>query len=126
MSVAAKNYKLPADFLWGFATAAYQVEGGAQEGGRGPSIWDTFSHTPGKTHNGDTGDVAVDQYHLYKEDVQLLKSYGELTLAWIIWLWWGSEDLGWWRLTDLGSWKCQTRKYSFALQPSFVNKTDAL
>ncbi|KAJ3049368.1 Beta-glucosidase 1B [Rhizophlyctis rosea] len=86
MSVAAKNYKLPADFLWGFATAAYQVEGGAQEGGRGPSIWDTFSHTPGKTHNGDTGDVAVDQFHLYKEDVQLLKSYGvkayRISLSW--------------------------------------------
>jgi len=66
----------PKGFLWGCATAAYQIEGGAQADGRGPSLWDVFSHTPGKTHNGDTGDVADDSYHLYKEDVQLLKALG--------------------------------------------------
>jgi beta-glucosidase len=75
---ASRNdfYKFPDGFLWGCATAAYQIEGGANEGGRGPSIWDTFSHIPGKTHNNDTGDVADDDYHRYKEDVQLLKSLG--------------------------------------------------
>src|SRR5579885_2432879 len=63
----------PKGFLWGTATASYQVEGAVNEDGRGPSIWDTFSHTPGKTHDGDTGDVADDFYHLYKEDIQTLK-----------------------------------------------------
>jgi len=69
----------PEGFLWGCATAAYQVEGGAKDGGRGPSLWDVFSHTPGKTHEGDTGDVADDSYHLYKEDVRLLKNLGVKT-----------------------------------------------
>jgi beta-glucosidase len=69
----------PKGFLWGCATAAYQIEGGARDDGRGPSVWDTFSHTPGKTHEGDTGDVADDSYHLYKEDVQLLKALGVAT-----------------------------------------------
>jgi len=68
--------KYPKGFLWGCATAAYQIEGGAQADGRGPSLWDVFSHTPGKTYHGDTGDVADDSYHLYKEDVQLLKALG--------------------------------------------------
>jgi len=67
---------LPKDFLWGFATASYQIEGAANEDGRGPSIWDTFSHTPGKTADGGTGDVACDAYHKTAEDVALLKSYG--------------------------------------------------
>ncbi|MFP5237424.1 MAG: GH1 family beta-glucosidase [Acidobacteriota bacterium] len=66
----------PQGFIWGCATAAYQIEGGAKDGGRGPSVWDTFSHTPGKTYHGETGDVADDSYHLYKEDVQLLKNLG--------------------------------------------------
>jgi beta-glucosidase len=66
----------PKGFIWGCATAAYQIEGGAKADGRGPSVWDAFSHTPGKTHNGDTGDVADDSYHRYKEDVQLLKNLG--------------------------------------------------
>nr|WP_156742163.1 GH1 family beta-glucosidase [Occultella aeris] len=65
-----------ADFVWGSATAAYQVEGAATEGGRGPSIWDTFSHTPGRTLNGDTGDVAIDHYHRVTEDVALMKELG--------------------------------------------------
>ncbi len=69
----------PKGFLWGCATASYQVEGGARDDGRGPSVWDTFSHTPGKTHDGDTGDVADDSYHLYKEDVRLLKNLGVQT-----------------------------------------------
>ena len=76
----------PQDFLWGSATASYQVEGAVNEGGRGPSIWDTFSHTPGKTNNGDTGDVADDFYHLYPKDIQLMKELGlktfRFSVAW--------------------------------------------
>lgn len=63
---------LPPDFLVGVATAAYQIEGGATEGGRGPSIWDTFSHTPGKTASGATGDVAADHFHRVKADLDLM------------------------------------------------------
>ena len=66
----------PADFLWGSATASYQVEGAVKEDGRGPSIWDTFSHIPGKVHAGDTGDVADDYFHRYKQDIALMKSLG--------------------------------------------------
>ena len=66
----------PADFRWGLATAAYQIEGAATERGRGPSIWDTFSHTPGLSHNGDTGDVACDHYHRWESDFDLLAELG--------------------------------------------------
>jgi beta-glucosidase len=66
----------PKDFIWGSATAAYQIEGAYQEDGKGESIWDRFSHTPGKVANGDTGDVACDHYHRYKEDVELMKEIG--------------------------------------------------
>lgn len=69
-------YQFPRGFKWGCATAAYQIEGGAQADGRGPSIWDTFSHKPGNTYQNETGDVADDDYHRYKEDVQLLKALG--------------------------------------------------
>ncbi|KAK4500971.1 hypothetical protein PRZ48_006777 [Zasmidium cellare] len=67
---------LPADFLWGFATASYQIEGAAHEGGRGDSIWDTFCNIPGKIADGSNGDVACDSYHRWKEDIELLKSLG--------------------------------------------------
>ncbi|MEV4760082.1 GH1 family beta-glucosidase [Micromonospora sp. NPDC049559] len=66
----------PTDFLWGAATAAYQIEGAASEGGRTPSIWDTFSHTPGRTVSGHTGDVACDHYHRFREDVRLMADLG--------------------------------------------------
>jgi beta-glucosidase len=66
----------PADFIWGAATASYQIEGAALEDGRGECIWTRFSHTPGKIANGDTGDVACDHYHRYKEDVALMKEIG--------------------------------------------------
>jgi beta-glucosidase len=76
----------PDGFLWGCATAAYQIEGGAKDDGRGPSVWDTFSHTPGKTHHGDTGDVADDSYHRYTQDVELLKNLGvggyRMSISW--------------------------------------------
>lgn len=65
--------EFPFDFLWGVATAAYQVEGAWNEDGKGPSIWDTFSHSPGKIERGETGDVACDHYHRYLEDVELMK-----------------------------------------------------
>lgn len=66
----------PAGFTWGAATAAYQIEGAAAAGGRGPSVWDTFSHTPGKVRGGDTGDIACDSYNRYAEDADLIKSLG--------------------------------------------------
>ena len=76
----------PKGFVWGSATASYQVEGAVNEDGRGASIWDTFSHTPGKTFNGDTGDVATDSYHRYAEDIALMKQMGlkacRFSVAW--------------------------------------------
>ena len=68
--------RFPNGFLWGTATASYQIEGAWNEDGKGESIWDRFAHTPGNIQNGDTGDVALDHYHRYKEDVQLIKSLG--------------------------------------------------
>jgi beta-glucosidase len=72
----AEWVSFPAGFTWGAATAAYQIEGAATEDGRGPSVWDTFSHTPGKVRGGDTGDVACDSYHRYAQDADLIKSLG--------------------------------------------------
>ncbi|RZT66469.1 beta-glucosidase [Microcella alkaliphila] len=63
-------------FLWGVSTAAYQIEGAAAEDGRGPSIWDTFSHEPGRVLHGDTGDIATDHYHRLEEDLDLLNELG--------------------------------------------------
>jgi beta-glucosidase len=71
--------RFPDDFRWGFAASAYQIEGAVKEDGRGPSIWDTFSHTPGKTLNGDTGDVACDHYHRYRDDVRMMAELGAKT-----------------------------------------------
>ena len=76
----------PADFVWGAATASYQIEGAVAEDGRGQSIWDTFAHTPGKIADGTVGDVAVDHYHRYAEDIALLASLGlkayRFSIAW--------------------------------------------
>lgn len=66
----------PQDFLFGAATAAYQIEGSPLADGAGPSIWHRFSHTPGRTFNGDTGDIACDHYHRYKEDIALMRELG--------------------------------------------------
>ncbi len=68
-----RRIKFPDGFLWGTATASYQIEGAWNEDGKGESIWDMVSHTPGRIRNGDTGDIACDHYHRYKEDVQLMK-----------------------------------------------------
>src|SRR5690625_973675 len=77
---------LPADFTLGSATAAYQVEGAANEGGRGPSIWDTYSHTPGNIWNADTGDLACNHYHLLESDLDLMVELGldayRFSIAW--------------------------------------------
>ena len=78
--------QFPPGFLWGVATASYQVEGAVAEDGRAPSIWDTFAHTPGNTSNGETGDRAVDHYHRYAEDVALMSELGvnayRFSIAW--------------------------------------------
>ena len=76
----------PDGFLWGASTAAYQIEGAVREDGRGPSIWDVFSHLPGTIRGGDTGDVACDHYHRWPEDVALMRELGigayRLSTAW--------------------------------------------
>jgi beta-glucosidase len=76
----------PGGFTWGAATAAYQIEGGASDGGRGRSIWDTFSHTPGRVLNGDTGDVAVDHFHRWRQDLDIIRDIGmgayRFSIAW--------------------------------------------
>ncbi|MBI9052008.1 MAG: beta-glucosidase [Anaerolineaceae bacterium] len=78
--------QFPKDFIWGVAASSYQIEGAADVGGRGESIWDRFSHTPGKTFNGETGDVACDHYHLYENDVKLMAELGvksyRFSIAW--------------------------------------------
>ncbi|MFK0259250.1 GH1 family beta-glucosidase [Streptomyces sp. NPDC090445] len=78
--------RFPAHFRWGTATAAYQIEGAAGEDGRAPSIWDTFSRTPGKVRNGDTGDIAADHYHRVSEDIALMRRLGvtdyRFSIAW--------------------------------------------
>ena len=71
-----ESLAFPAGFTWGAATAAYQIEGATDADGRGPSVWDTFSRTPGKVRGGDTGDIACDSYRRYPEDADLLRSLG--------------------------------------------------
>ena len=68
--------RFPDGFLWGAATSAYQIEGSPLADGAGPSIWHRFAHTPGRTANGDTGDIAVDHYHRWADDVQLMRDLG--------------------------------------------------
>jgi beta-glucosidase len=84
MTVARATF--PERFLWGAATAAYQIEGAWDEDGKGESIWDRFAHTPGKICNGDSGDVAGDHYHHWAEDISLMKLMGlkayRLSIAW--------------------------------------------
>jgi beta-glucosidase len=76
----------PAGFVWGVSTSSYQIEGAAREDGRGPSIWDTYSAQPGRIANGDTGDVACDHYHRYREDIALMRQLGvtayRFSVAW--------------------------------------------
>ena len=85
-SGAAGAARFPDGFVWGAATSAYQVEGAPLADGAGPSIWHRFSHTPGRTHDGDTGDVACDQYHRIADDVRLMRELGlqsyRFSIAW--------------------------------------------
>jgi beta-glucosidase len=84
--MSAKSPAFPQGFVWGAAAASYQIEGAAKEDGRGESIWDRFSHAPGNVDNGDTGDVACDHYHLWKDDIRLMKEIGlhayRFSIAW--------------------------------------------
>jgi beta-glucosidase len=83
---ALAGITFPDGFIWGAATASYQIEGAAREDGRGPSIWDTFCRTPGRVHAGQTGDVACDHYHRYVDDVALMADLGlasyRYSIAW--------------------------------------------
>ena len=85
----------PTDFVWGVATASYQIEGAWNADGKGESIWDRFSHTPGKVMNGDTGDVACEHYVRYREDVKLMRQLGlnayRFSIAWTR----GASEWGW-------------------------------
>jgi len=80
------DFIFPEGFVWGAATASFQVEGAGREEGRGESIWDRFCRTPGKVHAGDNGDVSCDQYHRYDEDIALIKAAGiqsyRFSIAW--------------------------------------------
>ena len=88
----------PAGFLWGTATASYQVEGSARKEGRGPSIWDTFSHTTGKVDHGDTGDIADDFLNRYRSDVRLMADLGVRAFRF---------SVSWSRVFPQGSWHAQ-------------------
>jgi beta-glucosidase len=86
MEQLAMSYEFPADFEWGVATAAYQIEGAIAADGRKPSVWDAFSATPGRTLNGDTGAIACDHYHRFAEDVKWMAELGikhyRFSIAW--------------------------------------------
>lgn len=81
-----RSYRFPANFVWGAATSAYQIEGSPLADGAGPSIWQRFAHTPGMMDNGDNGDIACDHYRRYKDDVQLMQALGlkgyRFSVAW--------------------------------------------
>src|SRR3712207_4772638 len=94
----------PNNFVWGVATAAYQIEGAVNEDGRAPSIWDTFSNTPGKTINGDTGDIACDHYHRWQDDVQLMRDLGVRAYRF---------SVAWPRIVPYGSGKVNPRGLDF-------------
>ena len=83
---SVRRSEFPPDFAFGTATASYQIEGAVEEDGRGPSIWDTFSHTPGKVRNEDTGDVSCDHYHRWRQDLDLMRGLGlnayRFSVAW--------------------------------------------
>jgi beta-glucosidase len=94
----------PPDFCWGVATAAYQIEGAVGEDGRGPSIWDTFSHAPGRVIAGETGDVACDHYHRWPEDLDLIAGLGVSAYRF---------SIAWPRIQPAGSGPVETRGLAF-------------
>lgn len=83
---AASDFVFPKGFFWGTSTASYQIEGAWKEDGKGESIWDRFAHTPGKIKNGDTGDVACDSYHRWRDDIALMRAMNlnsyRFSIAW--------------------------------------------
>src|SRR5262245_45015819 len=85
-TTSSSTRRFPEGFLWGTATAAYQIEGALDEDGLGPSMWDSFALTPGAIHDGSNAEVAVDHYHRYRDDVQLMKELGanayRFSIAW--------------------------------------------
>ena len=86
MADAVDVVTFPSSFAWGASTAAYQIEGGWQEGGRGLSIWDAFAHTPGKIKGAVNGDVAADHFHRFRADVKLMAQmslkYYRFSISW--------------------------------------------
>ncbi|KAH9321277.1 hypothetical protein KI387_015916, partial [Taxus chinensis] len=103
----------PPGFIFGTASASYQYEGGAREGGRGPSIWDTFSHIPGNVIDGSNGDVAADEYHRYKEDVKLMKDMGMDAYRF---------SISWSRILPYGSLKGGINKDGVAYYNNLINE----
>ncbi|GLJ09702.1 hypothetical protein SUGI_0114460 [Cryptomeria japonica] len=115
---ASANAKLnrrafPHGFMFGTASSAYQYEGAAREGGRRPSIWDTYSHTPGNIVDGSNGDVAVDHYHRYKEDVKLMKKMGMESYRF---------SISWSRILPYGSLKGGINKAGVAFYNKLINE----
>jgi beta-glucosidase len=98
------SIRFPAGFVWGAATASYQIEGAWREDGKGESIWDRFSHTPSKIENGDTGDVAADHYHRWQSDVQLMADLGLKAYRF---------SIGWPRILPQGYGKVEPRGLDF-------------
>lgn len=98
------TYKFPHNFLWGAATASYQIEGAWNEDGKGESIWDRFSHTPGKIADNSTGDVACDHYHRYEEDISLMRRIGLKTYRF---------SIGWARVLPQGRGKINLKGLDF-------------
>src|ERR1700733_6032905 len=91
-------------FLWGTATASYQIEGAFSEDGRAPSIWDTFSHTPGKVERSETGDIACDHYHRHTEDIELMRNLGVQAYRF---------SLSWSRILPEGSGRANAQGFDF-------------
>ncbi|KAG2739879.1 glycoside hydrolase family 1 protein [Suillus brevipes Sb2] len=112
MTSAEVANKLPKDFIWGFATASFQIEGSANVDGRGKSIWDDFSKQPGKTMDGRDGDVATDSYRLWKEDIALLAQYGVKSYRF---------SLSWSRIIPLGGRNDPVNPKGIAFYSNFIN-----
>jgi beta-glucosidase/6-phospho-beta-glucosidase/beta-galactosidase len=104
---------LPSDFEWGFATASYQIEGGVTDGGRGPSIWDTFTHLEPSRTNGANGDIACDHYHRYEEDIDLLAKYGAKAYRF---------SLSWSRIIPLGGRDDPINEEGIAFYDNLINR----
>ncbi|KAL9115932.1 MAG: hypothetical protein Q9227_000300 [Pyrenula ochraceoflavens] len=103
---------LPSDFLWGYATASYQIEGAIKEDGRGPSIWDTFCEIPGKIADGSSGEIACDSYHRTHEDIELLKKCGTQAYRF---------SLSWSRIIPLGGRNDPINEKGLAFYVKFVD-----